>query len=404
MKVLFTTRVLEHPAIGGPALRVENSIKALSRVCDLFIVSRLSKSVIGQERAESFYKEYCREFLYAPSARWSRNRYVRKLQTEWHKAMRYQDDERFIIDQVDEKGVDVLWCGFGNRSFELIERIKAQRPLLKIVCDTDSVWSRFELRELPFETDPKQRKKIQKDGYRTAAWERKIVYLCEVTTAVSEVDAVYYRAIANDPQRVMIFSNGIDLKTYEAPHPFVAGFKKPCIYLAGSFFREDCPMHRAARWIVEKVFPTLQKAIPDIHFYIVGKGSDVICGKYNAPAITVTGKVSSVLPYLCHSDVALVPLQFESGTRFKIMEAGACKVPIVSTALGAEGIPVIHEQDILLADNPEDFTRSIIRLIRDKDLATWLKNNCYELIRKKYSVEYLSTEAELILQKLGAMK
>jgi len=226
----------------------------------------------------------------------------------------------------------------------------------------------------------------------------------DVTTAVSEVDASYYRAIAKEPERVRVFSNVLDLETYQTVPLAVDGFKKPCIYLAGSFGYVNSPMDRAARWMVEEVLPLVKQEIPDIHFYIVGKGSEVLWGKLNDRAITVTGKLPSVLPYLCHADVAVVPLQFESGTRFKILEAAACGIPVVSTVLGAEGIPVVHERDILLADTPEDFAGSIVRLVRDKELAGRLSSNCQNLVREKYSVQSLIAEAEAIFDHMKNSK
>ncbi len=402
IKILFTSPVLEHPAVGGPALRIENSIKALSKICELSIVSRVPRSVMGGESAESFYKKFCHDFLYAPSARLNiANRYIRGLLREWRKLTGFKSDVRYLLSVIDKKNIDVLWCGYGNISFELIAAMKAMRPDVKIVCDTDSVWSRFVLRELPFENSLLRRKRIEKKGHCVEAWERRIVDLCEVTAAVSAVDAAYYRAIAKKPERIRIFSNVIDMETYQAVPSPVKGFKNPCIYLAGTFGHINSPMDRAARWMIEKVLPIVKRRIPGIHFYLVGKGSDVVWGKINDPSITVAGKVPSVLPYLCHADVAVVPLQFESGTRFKIMEAGACHVPIVSTALGAEGLAVVHERDILLADTPDDFADAIIRLIQDKNFAGMIVKNCHDLIRREYHVDALVKQAENIVRSLG---
>ncbi len=391
---------MEHPPVGGPALRIENSIKALSRVSDLYIVSRVSHVSLGGVQAEDFYKKFCKAFFYAPSARVSANKYIRRFQREWHKVFGVAADTEFILRKVDEHNIDVLWCGYGCVSYPLVDRIKTLRPGLKVVCDTDSVWSRFVLRELPFERDPRRRAEIEKQGRAAEAWERKMIRMCEIMIAVSEVDAEYYRSITAEPERVMMFSNVIDLKTYEGAPRAVAAFKKPCIYLAGTFGHENSPMDRAARWMIEEVLPMVKKEIPQVHFYLVGRDSEIVWGNLEDPSITVTGKVPSVLPYLCHADVAVVPLQFESGTRFKIIEAGACKVPIVSTALGAEGIPVVHERDILLADTPQDFAGAIIRVMKDKDLAARLGSNCQKLIWEKYSVEYLAVEARAILQRL----
>jgi glycosyltransferase involved in cell wall biosynthesis len=116
------------------------------------------------------------------------------------------------------------------------------------------------------------------------------------------------------------------------------------------------------------------------------------------------GKVDSVLPYLCNTDVAIVPLRFESGTRFKILEAGACKKPVVSTTLGAEGLPVTNNHDIIIADDEKDFAKGIIKIIEDKHYAEIIAGNLYKLIREKYTIENLENEMSVIISELNREK
>lgn len=401
MRILFTTPILEHPPAGGPQLRIENSIKALSRECDLYIVSRATRDSVG-ESGEALYRSLSKQFHYAPAV--AHNRYVRKLQSILLRrpATETESSARFIVDLVDQLHIDAVWFGFGNISFPLIKRIKEIIPALKVVCDTDSVWSRFVLRELPYQADAVKRAAIERDGRTKEAEERAWVDLCDITTAVSEVDAVYYRNIATDPGRIQIFSNAIDVHQYVGTPPAPADLSHPCMYLAGTFGRYDSPMDMAGRWVLEEVLPRVKERVPDIRFYIVGRDSDVGFANIEDPAVVVKGKLPSVLPYLCHADVALVPLKFESGTRFKILEAGACGVPLVSTVLGAEGIPVVHNTHILLADDPVPFADAIVRIINDRPFAEQLAHNCRTLVREGYSVESLSREAAHILELLSA--
>lgn len=403
MRVLFTSPVLEHPAAGGPQLRIENSIKALSRVCELDIISgsSLSAGDSGKD-AREFYQRYCHEFSILPRLNrpTSSNRYLRKL---FRIARRlYQSDlvsdASFILGHVDRRNIDVIWFGYGNISYPLIKYIKQLRPSLKVVCDTDSVWSRFLLRELPYVTGPRK-KKILQAGRQKEAEERAWVNLCDVTTAVSAVDAEYYRSLAKDSRCVHLFSNVIDPSTYSDVPPPAINIHSPSIYLAGTFW-PDSPMENAARWIIDEVLPRVRKAVPEVNFYVVGKDSDKVLGDIKDPKIFVAGRLPSVLPYLCHVDVALVPLKFESGTRFKILEAGACKIPLVSTTLGAEGIPVVDGVHILIADEPGTFANAIIKLLNDGDLANMLALNCHNLVSENFSVEFLADEAKRILEYL----
>jgi glycosyltransferase involved in cell wall biosynthesis len=384
-KILFTTSVLEHPPAGGPALRIENSIKALSNVSELHVVSRIPKTRIGRDDAENYYSSICRNFGYSPSA---------------IKEGELKEDADYLINYADRNDIGIIWFGYGNISYDLMKEIKTRRPDFKIVCDTDSVYSRYVLREIPFEDDPARREQILDRGRKKEREEADWVRFCDVTTAVSQVDADYYKSLAEDSAKIKVFSNVIDLDSYGNHMGVPNNFKKPCMYLAGSFFSPKCPMVRAAKWVISDIMPAVRYAIPDIHFYIIGNGSDTMLKEITDPSITITGKLDSVLPYLCNSDVALVPLMFESGTRFKILEAAACNIPIVSTTLGAEGIPVTNGKDILIADVPTEFADAIVTLIRNKEVAGAIADNCRELVRAKYSVEYLTTEAEEILDYL----
>lgn len=401
MKILFTTPVLEHPPAGGPELRIENSIKALTRIGEVWIASRLREKHIGGASARDFYSGLGRAFRYSPSARLSENFVIRNLQKLYHRFLRPNADADWLLKLFDAERMDLIWFGYGNISWPLIREIKRRRPEIKVVCDTDSVWSRFILRELGVESDPARRAKIQNEGRAKEAEERAWTNLCDATLAVSEVDAEYYRAIASDPARVDIFSNVIDLATYSAPPPAAPDFRHPSIYLAGTFGHANSPMDRAARWMLDEVLPLVRAEIPDVHFYIVGKNSDVTLADAAVPHVTVTGRLPSVLPYLVPADVILVPLKFESGTRFKILEAGACRKAVLSTVLGAEGIPVTDGQDILLADDPREFADAILRLLRDPGLRQQLGDRLYDLVQRDYSIDTLERQGRAILSRLG---
>jgi len=377
-------------------LRIENSIKALHRVCDLHIISRVSKHKMGGQLAEDYYRNYGSDFRYTPlAANQSFNRRLKKLHNIY-RILVLPSDDNFIIDYAKQHDINIIWFGYGNVSFPLIKKIKKKSPDLKVVCDTDSVWSRFILRALPYENDSAKRKRIQRSGKDKKREEKEWVNLCEVTTAVSEVDADYYREIAKDSKRIKIFSNVIDISTYREVPPRPNGLKNPSIYLAGTFYPGG-PMDNAARWVTKEVLPLLTNKIPDIHFYIVGSGSKETLSDIESENITITGKLPSVLEYLCHSDVSLVPLKYESGTRFKILEAGACGIPIVSTTVGAEGISITDGKDILIADQSNDFAKAIVKIIRDQAYAKRLSQNLKKLIEKYYDLETPEKEAKEII-------
>ena len=351
VKVLYVAPVLEYPASSGPHISVENGIKALGKTSDLHIISQVSKKNIGGEGAEVFYQDLVKEFTYAPSINnVSNNRVLNKLQREL--ARFFDWDANYIVDYYDNNLIDVVWCDRGlEHSFKLICAIKNKRPDIKVVNDTCAVYSRFILRGLPFEKDPVRKKDIERKGNIKKKEEKILVDLADVTTAVSNVDAEYFKSIANNKDCVKVFSNVVDVGVYSDVEN-VKKIRSPSIYLAGSF-GPLWPMDHGARWFIDEVYPEVRKQVPGVHFYIAGKGAKSTLKDIVDDDITIIDKMDSLVPYICNVDVGIVPLWFESGTRFKILESGAASLPVVSTVLGAEGIEVTHGKDILIADNPK---------------------------------------------------
>jgi glycosyltransferase involved in cell wall biosynthesis len=296
---------------------------------------------------------------------------------------------------------DVVWLGHGQISYPLLRQLKGENAQIKVVVDTDSVWSRYIIRQLPFVNNHRRRQEIIRAAQEKLEEERWGTALADITTAVSEVDAHYYRQLDGAAGKVCLLSNVVDVKEYEPVPSAPIGFRRPALCLTGTFW-SGSPMEDAARWVIGKVLPLVKRMVPQVHLYIIGRGSDRVLIDVQDPAVTVTGRVMSVLPFLSHCEASLVPLRFESGTRFKILEAGVCRVPVVSTSLGAEGLPVKHGENILLADNAEDFSKAIVQVISDKDIAERLGRNLGHLVVSQFSIEELSRQVSSVLDRLVA--
>ena len=98
------------------------------------------------------------------------------------------------------------------------------------------------------------------------------------------------------------------------------------------------------------------------------------------------GEATKTIPYLQKCNILVIPLKHESGTRFKIIEAGACKIPCISTKLGAEGLNTSHNEHLLISNEEKEFAKNILDLIDNSDLSDFLSSNLYELVSKNYSL------------------
>jgi glycosyltransferase involved in cell wall biosynthesis len=133
------------------------------------------------------------------------------------------------------------------------------------------------------------------------------------------------------------------------------------------------PNRLAVAWWVSEIAPLLEAARPGLTLRLVGSGDRAIRPLVEGRAgIKVTGEVEDAFEWIARSSVFVTPLRSGSGTRLKILEAWAAGVPVVSTRLGAEGLPAAEGENLLLADTAPDFAAAILRVLDDPALAARL--------------------------------
>jgi glycosyltransferase involved in cell wall biosynthesis len=108
--------------------------------------------------------------------------------------------------------------------------------------------------------------------------------------------------------------------------------------------------------------------------------------------IMVTGAVPDTRPYLAAATAMVVPLFQGGGTRFKILEAFAANLPVISTGKGAEGLGVENKKHLLLAETADEFVEAIQLLWTDGHLAKQLAANGLQLVKESYSFPVISRQ------------
>ncbi len=202
---------------------------------------------------------------------------------------------------------------------------------------------------------------------RAKAYERDAVREADHVVAVSEVDrAAFVRDYGIDPARVTVVPTGVDTAYYAPPatppEPGTLVFLGSMDWLAN----QD-----AVRWFLREIFPRIRSARPDARLLVVGRRppDDLVAEARQASGrIEVTGRVEDVRPWVARGAVLVVPLRIGGGTRLKIFEALAMGLAVVSTRIGAEGLPVEPGRHLLLADDPPAFAAACLRLLGDPAL------------------------------------
>jgi glycosyltransferase involved in cell wall biosynthesis len=123
------------------------------------------------------------------------------------------------------------------------------------------------------------------------------------------------------------------------------------------------------RWFVEEVWPIVINADPTVRLRVIGHGGPDLVWLRSRFGVDVVGPVEDVIGELRDARMTVVPIQWGAGTRIKILESFAHRVPVVSTTVGAEGLHVSHDQELLLADKTSAFADACLRIWSDAALA-----------------------------------
>ena len=137
------------------------------------------------------------------------------------------------------------------------------------------------------------------------------------------------------------------------------------------------PNRTGIEWFIREVWPHVKRAAPDTRLRLVGWDSDKDFPSMG-PDIDGLGFVQDTTEEIATWSAMIVPIRFGAGTRIKIAEAFSLKCPVVSTTIGAFGYNVEDGEELLLADNAEDFGKACIRIMTDHTLAMRVSENAWK--------------------------
>lgn len=156
------------------------------------------------------------------------------------------------------------------------------------------------------------------------------------------------------------------------------------------------------QFLMDEVWPLVLRARPRAEAVIVGR--DPPEGLQRAVrergyAWRFTGFVDDVRSFVREANLSVIPLRVGSGTRIKAFESMALGRPVVSTAVGVEGLDVVPDRHLLLADDAEAFARAIVRLLAEPALGTGLAQAARALLEERFSWSQVAAQFEAICGK-----
>jgi glycosyltransferase involved in cell wall biosynthesis len=188
---------------------------------------------------------------------------------------------------------------------------------------------------------------------------------------------------------IHVVQTGVDT-SYFAP-PSTAPSRAHLVFTGSMDWlpNEDGMLH-----FVRDILPLIRAEEPEATLSIVGRAPTPAVAALAGERIEVTGRVDDVRPHIARGAVYVVPLRIGGGTRLKIFEAMAVGRAVVSTTVGAEGLPVHPDRDIVLADEPAAFAREVVRLIRDGDRRRAIEDAARALVVQHYDWSAVAHQLE----------
>lgn len=391
MDILWLSAGPLHPLDNGGKLRTYNMLRQLHKRHQ---VTFLAHFPVGADEAIQVQAdEYSSHHIWV---RWREPR-KRSLASAWGMCRNLLLSPRpHIIDmrysgayvdalrhEVEHGGHDLIVCDSLLPSLNL-SRLDRESIKIPVVLLQHQVGAKIRRRLAEAARNPLRRAYLENQWQRMVRYERQICERSAGVIVVSPEDAETMRREYGLENVLGTVPTGVDADYF---HEFQRERRPDNIVFLGAMDLER--NIAAAEWFVNEVYPRIAEVFPAVTLCIVGRrpARRVVALAEADASIEVTGTVPDVRPYLAAGSVSVVPLRAAGGTRIKIFESMAAGLPVVSTRLGVEGLPVVDGTHCFVADDPEAFANRVIELLRDRSAAQTMADTAAKWVRQEFGWE-----------------
>ena len=400
MRILWVKSGPLYPLNTGGRKRTHAMLVELARGHEVTYLASLSEgTVLDPEEPGASY---------AQEKRWIPSREPREGSAAWVLSLlknvflstfpfvldRYRNEElaRTLLDLEANGEFDLIVCDFLTPAVNFdFDRLRT--PVVLFQHNVEArIWERLASEK----SNPFVRLLFRDQARRMREAEKSLSAKCSGVIAVSPEDAAVFRGDYGLDNVLGDVPTGVDTTFFappvpRAPEPGLIGFLGSMDWMPNI----ECVHH-----FVRDIFPAIIARHPGARFLVIGR--DPVPSLLRLAAdderLLLTGTVADVRPSLDRCEVLVVPLRSGGGTRIKIFEAMAQGVPVVSTTIGAEGLPVCDGEAILLADEPGDFADAVIRILDSPELGGELSTRARELVVSDHGWSAVTSKFMELLQ------
>jgi hypothetical protein len=255
------------------------------------------------------------------------------------------------------------FLSFPSVASDVTPLIRFHCPWARVIFDTVDLHFRRMQREAELRCDPA----LAHEAERMRLSEFACMRSADVTVAVSEEE----RQLLLDLVPDVVVETVPNVFRIPAGRPPGPGRRTGLLFVGGFW---HAPNEDAVLWFVDHVWPRIRAEAPDILFRIVGADpTPEVLALARLPDIEVLGYVPDLTPYFDAARVFVAPLRFGAGMKGKVGQSLVNGLPVVTTAIGAEGMCLADGEHVLVADRAADFANCVLSLLDDDGLWSHLQ-------------------------------
>jgi polysaccharide biosynthesis protein PslH len=400
MRILWLNAGLLLPLDKGGKLRTWHLMRGLAARHDITYISFADGTETAQDRAGM--REVCARLETIP-----------RRDAAKGTARFYADAARYVVDRVPYAVAKYRSAEYAARVRELVAgggfdavvcdflppvvNLPAELPCPTILF-THNVEAEIWRRHAETASNPVARHLLSQQWRRMLRFEGDAISRFDLVLAVSEADGRTLERLYPGRLRapVHVVQTGVDT-AYFAP---MAETLPRHAHLVFTGSMDWLPNEDGMAYFTREILPRIRRAVPETTLSIVGRAPTPAVRKLaEQEGIEVTGRVDDVRPHVAAGCVYIVPLRIGGGTRLKIFEAMSMAKAIVSTTVGAEGLPVTHGKDIVIADEPATFAAAVVRLLGDAPARRQLETAARALVLEHYDWAAVAHDFERAIER-----
>lgn len=377
MKILFLSRWFPHPPDNGARIRVFSILKGLARKHRVDLISFIEAPPAPESCA--VLREFLGEVLTVP---------YRGFQPGKLTALAgfFSPTPRSLLDTYSRAMADAVSRLALKERYDLVIASELDMaPYARLVSGAWKVLEELEVTKIARraldESHPLRRLRYQLTWWKLSRYLGHLLEEFDGCTVVSEPEREVVVRCAPQLKHMAVIPNGVDLSFYQ-PADEKETEPESLIFTGAVSYRVN---FEGLEYFTREIYPLILAERPGAHLYVTGKTDPAPLERLNLrEKVVFTGYLADLRPVLRKACVNVVPLLTGGGTRLKILEGWAAGTPIVSTSRGAEGLAFEDGRHLLLADQPGQFARAVLRVFSDPVLRASLRENGRALVETHY--------------------